>query len=155
LLPKPTEFNATNRGYPDVAAFAHNIAAYDSGLVQVRFPHPDRHCFGAFTDISCCTPQLDGTSAATPIFAAYMAAANAQRLARGKPTLGFVNPAIYDIAAHGIRGVHRHHYRRQHVHRGVQGRLLGLWRNERLGRRDWLELPRRTSVAFCPRGPLH
>ena len=31
-----------------------------------------------------------------------MAAANAQRLARGKPTLGFVNPAIYDIAARGV-----------------------------------------------------
>ena len=35
LLPGPTEFNSSNRGYPDVAAFAHNIAAFQDGLVQV------------------------------------------------------------------------------------------------------------------------
>ena len=46
--------------------------------------------------------QLDGTSASAPIFAGYIAAANAQRAASGKPTLGFVNPAIYQIASRHV-----------------------------------------------------
>ena len=106
LLPKPGEFNATNRGYPDVAAFAHNIAAFQDGLVQVGVPVGHGSSTGAALECHLRPPpssaphlQLDGTSAAAPIVAAYIAAANAQRVALGKPTLGFVNPAIYSIAA--------------------------------------------------------
>lgn len=40
LVPLPGEFNATNRAYPDVSAFAHNIAAFQDGLVQVRRERP-------------------------------------------------------------------------------------------------------------------
>lgn len=38
-----------------------------------------------------------GTSASTPVFAALIALVNDARLAAGKPSLGFVNPALYQI----------------------------------------------------------
>lgn len=41
---------------------------------------------------------LDGTSAATPLFAAGVAIANQQARAAGEPRLGFLNPSIYTLA---------------------------------------------------------
>jgi hypothetical protein len=43
--------------------------------------------------------SVDGTSCSSPVFAGYIALANAQRLAAGKKVLGFLPPAIYAIAA--------------------------------------------------------
>jgi len=76
LLPPAADFNATSRGYPDVAAIAHNVVIYESGPLPV-----------------------DGTSCAAPIFGGVIGLANAARLKAGKKALGFVNPAIYQIAA--------------------------------------------------------
>jgi subtilase family serine protease len=39
-----------------------------------------------------------GTSAAAPLWAAFTAMVNQQAASQGKPTMGFINPAIYDIA---------------------------------------------------------
>ncbi|KAH9886516.1 Tripeptidyl-peptidase SED1 [Xylariomycetidae sp. FL2044] len=69
-------FNATGRGYPDVAAAA---GAY---VIAVN---------GTLTSIY-------GTSAAAPTVAALLALVNDERLRAGKGTLGFVNPALYYYA---------------------------------------------------------
>ncbi len=75
--------NATNRGSavyrngPDVAAnanFSFYTCANQSG---------------------CLANSYGGTSFAAPMWAAYIALANQQLKAKGKPTLGFLNPIIY------------------------------------------------------------
>jgi uncharacterized repeat protein (TIGR03803 family) len=40
---------------------------------------------------------IGGTSAATPLWAGFTALANQQAAANGRPTIGFINPAIYAI----------------------------------------------------------
>ena len=42
---------------------------------------------------------VDGTSCSAPMFGGVIGLANAARLAAGKAVLGFVNPAIYTVAA--------------------------------------------------------
>lgn len=75
-LPGAGNFNASGRAYPDVAALGHNVVIYQSG------PEP-----------------VDGTSCSAPIFAGVIGLANSERLAAGKKVLGFVNPAIYQVAS--------------------------------------------------------
>ncbi len=41
---------------------------------------------------------IGGTSAAAPLWAGFTALANQQAVANGKPTAGFINPAIYAVA---------------------------------------------------------
>ncbi|KAI0635946.1 subtilisin-like protein [Trametes polyzona] len=69
----PALFNRTGRAIPDVAA---------NGLPTVAVVGGNATLTG-------------GTSAATPIFAAILAAVNDARLARGKSPVGWINPAIY------------------------------------------------------------
>jgi uncharacterized repeat protein (TIGR01451 family) len=65
------------RNVPDVALTADNIyVVYDGGAEGL----------------------FEGTSCATPLWAGFMALVNQQLLANGKPTLGFVNPTIYNLA---------------------------------------------------------
>ena len=47
---------------------------------------------------------VDGTSCSSPVFAGYIALANSVRLAAGKKVLGFLPPAIYQIAADAAQG---------------------------------------------------
>jgi len=74
-LPPSTDYNATNRGFPDISALGHNyfITYFGSNLL------------------------VDGTSASTPVWAGIIARWNAYRLSVGKPVLGFVNPMIYQM----------------------------------------------------------
>jgi hypothetical protein len=66
----------TQRNCPDVAMMADNIfIVADNGEEE----------------------NISGTSAAAPLWAGFMALANQQAVAAGKPTVGFLNPAIYDI----------------------------------------------------------
>lgn len=66
-------FNPAGRGYPDISAQGVNFSVvYDSKVIPV-----------------------DGTSAATPAFAAVIALVNDALLAAGKSTLGFLNPWLY------------------------------------------------------------
>jgi subtilase family serine protease len=69
--------STTLRNYPDVAAEANTnqYSCYDGG------------CFGG----------NGGTSYAAPQWAGLTAMANEQAVSKGKPTLGFLNPAIYEI----------------------------------------------------------
>jgi subtilase family serine protease len=75
------------RNVPDVAMVADNIeiiASYQptNGPLQEKLP-----------------VDVDGTSASTPLWAALTALVNEQAAAQGKPSVGFLNPALYAIAA--------------------------------------------------------
>lgn len=77
-------YNPNGRAYPDVSAvgtfFPTYYGAQQQGLV-------------------------DGTSMATPIFASVLALVNDRRLAAGKSTIGFINPALYASNGHGLRDI--------------------------------------------------
>jgi len=76
-FPPPSKFmSKANRGYPDVSACGARILYYDNG-------------FGI----------VEGTSAATPIFAGVVSLLNEYRLNNGKTPLGFLNPTLYTMAA--------------------------------------------------------
>ncbi|KAJ6498356.1 subtilisin-like protein, partial [Mycena vitilis] len=72
-------FNRSGRAYPDVAANGWPLVIAEGG----GFVHSG------------------GTSASAPIFAAVIAAVNDARLAEGKSTVGFINPALYSDAFAG------------------------------------------------------
>jgi len=76
-LPPSSMFNAQGRGYPDVAVMCYNYNVVIGGN----------------------TYQESGTSASTPVFAAIVTLINGQRLAASKAPLGFLNPALYALAA--------------------------------------------------------
>jgi len=70
-------FNSKGRGYPDVSIIGHN---YDVFIGKQAY-------------------QLSGTSASAPVFAAMLTLINDGRAAAGKAPVGFVNPALYQLAA--------------------------------------------------------
>jgi len=76
-VPPAGDFNRTSRGYPDVAALGHNYPIF-AGNRWI---------------------PVDGTSCSAPVFGAVVALANAARLEAGKKVLGFLPPAIYQVAA--------------------------------------------------------
>lgn len=76
-LPSSFSGSYTNRGYPDVALLGHNYLVIDGGNEY----------------------QVSGTSASSPVFAGMIANINARRLAAGKSALGFLNPALYQLAS--------------------------------------------------------
>lgn len=61
------------RGYPDISAIGHNI----------------------LTVSNTGSLLADGTSASAPIVAGLITLINQQRLAKGKSTVGFINPVLY------------------------------------------------------------
>jgi tripeptidyl-peptidase-1 len=69
-------FNSTNRAYPDVAAVADNVPMWLTGAPTIT----------------------GGTSASAPTMAGILSMINDARLSSGKPSLGFVNPALYQLA---------------------------------------------------------
>lgn len=67
-------YNASGRAFPDVAAIGTNaIIAYQGEFWYV-----------------------DGTSVSAPVFASVIAILNDKLLAAGKPTLGFIQPLLYE-----------------------------------------------------------
>jgi tripeptidyl-peptidase-1 len=73
-----SKFNATGRGFPDVAAQAMSFI-----VVQMGIP----------------LPGVSGTSCASPTAAGIFGLLNDVRKQAGKPPLGFLNPFIYKNAA--------------------------------------------------------
>ena len=71
-------YNASGRGFPDVSAQAFNFLIRVNGTFELVF----------------------GTSASTPTFASIVALLNDQRLGKGMPPLGFLNPLLY--SAQGV-----------------------------------------------------
>ncbi|EPT03314.1 hypothetical protein FOMPIDRAFT_1158787 [Fomitopsis schrenkii] len=66
-------YNASGRGFPDLSA---NGVRYSVAVDDVWLP-------------------VYGTSASTPVIAAFLSAINDARIAAGKSTIGFINPTIY------------------------------------------------------------
>lgn len=66
-------YNRIGRGYPDVSAIGDNVVIYNK-LIPT---------------------SIGGTSASAPVFAAILTRINEERLAAGRPTVGFVNPTLY------------------------------------------------------------
>ncbi|KAG1804120.1 subtilisin-like protein [Suillus subaureus] len=70
-------YNSTgSRAYPDLSANGANYVVAIDGSFQLVY----------------------GTSAASPVVGAILTMVNDARIARGKPTLGFINPTIYSTA---------------------------------------------------------
>jgi tripeptidyl-peptidase-1 len=76
-------YNASGRGFPDVAAQGLAFRVVDKGL----------------------TKPVGGTSASAPVFASIVALLNNARLAAGKPVLGFLNPWIYEVGYQGLNDI--------------------------------------------------
>lgn len=76
-------YNPHGRGYPDVSTQGFRYAIVWNGT----------------------TRTVDGTSAATPAFAAITALINDALLAAGRPVLGFLNPFIYARGFEGLMDV--------------------------------------------------
>ena len=75
-LPPAGAFNASGRGFPDVAALGHQYYIELNGEVVA----------------------VDGTSASCPVNAGVLALINAELVRQNKPKLGFANPTIYAVA---------------------------------------------------------
>lgn len=75
--PAVVNYNASNRGYPDVAAVGENVPAVFKDQLQMA----------------------GGTSASAPIFAGIVTLLNGERLSAGRPPMGFLNPWLYSTAA--------------------------------------------------------
>ena len=71
--PPSPGYNENGRGYPDVSFAAANYSIVVGGNLS----------------------RVYGTSASTPVFAGMVALANAKRNEIGKPSLGWINPALY------------------------------------------------------------
>ncbi|KAF7712670.1 Tripeptidyl-peptidase sed1 [Penicillium ucsense] len=66
-------YNRIGRGYPDVSAIGDNVVIYNQEKAVL----------------------IGGTSASAPVFAAILTRINEERLAAGRPPVGFVNPVLY------------------------------------------------------------
>lgn len=66
-------YNRIGRAYPDVTAVGDNIAVVNNGEYELS----------------------GGTSASTPLFASIINRINEERMARGKRSIGFLNPSFY------------------------------------------------------------
>ncbi|KAI1268416.1 tripeptidyl-peptidase 1 [Xylariaceae sp. FL1019] len=76
-------FNASGRGFPDVAALGTYFAVVDKGRSVLE----------------------SGTSASAPTFAGVIALLNAARKEAGLAPLGFLNPWLYSDAADGLTDI--------------------------------------------------
>lgn len=83
-LPKASFFNASGRAFPDVSALGTNFMVYGADQFGQEGWMP-----------------IAGTSCASPTFAAVITRINAERIAAGKSTLGFLNPTIYQMGTVG------------------------------------------------------
>jgi tripeptidyl-peptidase-1 len=75
-------FNSSGRGYPDVSAFSTLFPTYVGGAMI----------------------PIGGTSAATPTWAAIITLLNDYEASRGRPSLGFINPWLYNLTS-GLKDI--------------------------------------------------
>ncbi|KAI1785612.1 family S53 protease [Ganoderma leucocontextum] len=77
------KYNASGRGFPDVATLGANFEVVVGGYVE----------------------GVSGTSAASPTFASIIALLNDRLIAKGKKPLGFLNPFLYSTAASALNDI--------------------------------------------------
>ncbi|PCH35756.1 subtilisin-like protein [Wolfiporia cocos MD-104 SS10] len=76
-------YNASGRGFPDVAAYAVDFAVVADGK----------------------TLPINGTSCAAPTFASMISLLNDQLIGAGKPVLGFLNPFLYSTGLSALNDI--------------------------------------------------
>jgi tripeptidyl-peptidase-1 len=76
-------YNASGRGFPDVAALGNNVETVFQGTQE----------------------GVAGTSASAPIFASMIALINDQLLAAGQQPLGWLNPFLYGVGASAFNDI--------------------------------------------------
>jgi len=76
-LPPASQYNASGRGFPDVSAFSEDVTIVIGGGEE----------------------SVGGTSCASPAFAGIISLVNDALLNAGKKPVGFINPALYQIAS--------------------------------------------------------
>ena len=76
-------YNASGRGFPDVAAQGYRYHVINDGMESL----------------------ISGTSASAPTFAGVVALLNAARLDAGMSPLGFLNPWIYSVGYQGLMDI--------------------------------------------------
>ncbi|KDQ59598.1 hypothetical protein JAAARDRAFT_205626 [Jaapia argillacea MUCL 33604] len=76
-------FNPAGRAVPDVSALGLGFQVVVGGAVE----------------------SVGGTSASSPTFAGIVSLLNDQRIASGKPPLGFLNPMLYSIGVSGFTDI--------------------------------------------------
>ncbi|TFY62565.1 hypothetical protein EVJ58_g3776 [Rhodofomes roseus] len=76
-------YNASGRGYPDVATYAADFEVVIDGTAY----------------------GVSGTSCASPTFASIVALLNDQLLSAGKSTLGWLNPLLYSTASSAFNDI--------------------------------------------------
>ena len=79
---------------PGVNMSRNSRSAPDLAMLADSFPG-----YAIYEDNQDGWTAVGGTSAATPLLAAGVALTNQQATAAGKATMGFINPAIYSLAA--------------------------------------------------------
>lgn len=82
-------FNGGGRAYPDVSLLGHAFIVAVDGTFVVE----------------------SGTSASSPVFAGMIALINAQRIASGKSSLGWLNPLLYALRKSFVRDITSGHNR--------------------------------------------
>jgi hypothetical protein len=81
---KPTSGYDTNgRGYPDISLIAVNYQVYIGGSINTLF----------------------GTSASSPVLAAFVSLVNAYRLENNQSSIGFLNPTLYSVGWNNTQGL--------------------------------------------------
>ncbi|KAM6969682.1 tripeptidyl-peptidase 1 isoform 2-T2 [Tautogolabrus adspersus] len=80
-LPPQSYYNTSGRAYPDLAALSDNY-----WVVSNRVP----------------IPWVSGTSASTPVVGGMLSLINDQRLLKGLPALGFLNPRLYKLRGQAL-----------------------------------------------------
>lgn len=76
-------YNIHGRAYPDISALGHNYQVVINGTFYLE----------------------SGTSASAPVVAAMISLVNAHRFSIGKGSLGWVNPALYELVRSGVMNV--------------------------------------------------
>merc|ERR1739845_213383 len=76
-LPPASSYTKTGRGTPDVSGLGEGYQVFIHGEAE----------------------SIGGTSASAPMFAGLVSLLNEERLAKGKPAMGHMNPWIYQNEA--------------------------------------------------------
>jgi len=90
-LPPETAFNPRNRGYPDIALNGHNYIVAIGLTAAAEGINPQ----GLNGEVA----PISGTSASSPATAAIFTLINDYLIGRDLPTLGFLNPLLYQMAS--------------------------------------------------------
>eukprot|EP01034_Spumella_vulgaris_P026875 gene26875-33523_t len=97
LYPRPAWQNTVVENYFTSVSNTNN--APKTGYQTAGRGYPDVSLLAAWYDVMANNKltAVFGTSASTPVFAAFVSLVNAKRLAAGKSSLGWINPSLYAL----------------------------------------------------------